>query len=112
MLPMDEKKVILCTMCTEAIIMVSQNIEESMRKINKSDILMQDLIMAIWENAQHCLQSQNATKLLERSKLTNFDYMHRICTILGSMHIAYKDLIESIPPTSDLCKLHFWDKIW
>ena len=57
MLPTDEKKVILCAMRTEAIIMVSQNIEESMRKINKSNILMHDLVMAIWENAQQRLQS-------------------------------------------------------
>ena len=83
-----------------------------MRKINKSDILIQDLIMAIWENAQRRLRSRNAAKLLERSKLTNFDYMHKIRTILGSMHIAYKDLRESIPTNANLCKLHFWDKIW
>ena len=54
----------------------------------------------------------DAFELLERSKLANFDYMHTICTILGSMHIAYNDLRESIPPTDDLCKLHLWDKIW
>ena len=111
MLPTDEKKVILCAMRTEAIITVSQNTKESMRKINEFDILMCDLVMAIWENAQRCLRSQNAAELLERSKLKNFDYMHRICTILGSMHIAYEDLRESVPPTANLHKLHFWDKI-
>ena len=57
MLPTDERKVILCAIHTKAIIIVSQNIEESMRKTNKFDILMQDLIMEIWENAQRCLQS-------------------------------------------------------
>ena len=82
MLPTDEKKVILRAMRLEAIIIVSQNTKESMRKINQSNILMQNLIMAIWKNAQWCLQSQNAVELLERSKLTNFDYMHRIHTIL------------------------------
>ena len=112
MLSTDEKKVILHAMHTEAVIMVSQNTEESMRKINESDILMRDLSKAIWENAQQRLRSQNATELLERSKLTNFDYMYRIRTILGSMRIAYKDLRESVPPTNDLHKLHFWDKIW
>ena len=88
MLPTDEKKVILCAMRTKAIIMVSQNREESMRKINEFDILMRDLSKAIWENAQWHLRSQNLVELLERSKLANFDYMHRICTILGSMRSA------------------------
>ena len=73
---------------------------------------MRDLSKAIWENAQRRLQSKNAAELLERSKLENFDYMHRICTILGSMRIAYDDLRESVPPTADLRKLHLWDKIW
>ena len=68
MLPTDKKKVILHAMRTEAIIMVSQNTEESMRKINEFDILMRDLVMAIWENAQEHLQSHNAAELLERSK--------------------------------------------
>ena len=83
-----------------------------MRKINKFNILMQDLAMAIWENAHWCLQSQNAAELLERSKLANFDYMHRICTILGSMCISYDNLRELVAPTADLRKLHLWDKIW
>ena len=112
MLPTDEKKVIPSAIRMEAVIMVSQNTEESMRKINESHILMCDLYKVIWENAQRCLQSQNAAELLERSKLAHFDYMHRIYTILGSMHIAYDDLRESVPPTADLCKLHLWDKIW
>ena len=38
--------------------------------------------------------------------------MHRIYTILGSMRTAYNDLRESVPPTTDLRKLHLWDKIW
>ena len=38
--------------------------------------------------------------------------MHRICTILESIRIAYKDMRESVSTTTDLCKLHFWDKIW
>ena len=112
MLPMDEKKVILRAMCTEVIIMVSQNTKESMRKINESDILMCDLCKAVWENAQWHLRSQNAAELLERSKLENFDYMHRIHTILGNMRIAYDDLRELVPPTANLCKLHLWDNIW
>ena len=112
MLPTDEKKVILHAMRTEAVIMVSQNTEESMIKINESDILMRDLSKAIWENAHQRLQSQNGAELLERSKLANFDYMHRIHTILGSMRIAYDDLRESVPPTADLRKFHLWDKIW
>ena len=112
MLPTDEKKVILGAMRMKAIITISQNTEESMRKINEFDILMCDLSKAIWENAQRCLQSQNAAELLDRSKLAKFDYMHRIRTILGSMRTAYNDLRESVPPIVDLHKLHLCDKIW
>ena len=38
--------------------------------------------------------------------------MHRICTILGNLHIAYKDLKESVPSSTNLRTLQLWDKIW
>ena len=88
MLSTDERKVILCAVRTETIITISQNTEESLKKISDSDILMRDMIVEIWENTQRCLRSQNAMELLEREKLSNFDYMPRIRTILGNMHVA------------------------
>ena len=78
MLSTEEKKVILRAIRTEAIVIVSQKIEEGIRNVNASDILMRDLCMQTWENAQRRLRSQNAAELLERSKLADFDHMHRI----------------------------------
>lgn len=38
--------------------------------------------------------------------------MHIICTILGSVRIAYEDLKESVPSSTNLCMLQLWDKLW
>ena len=73
MLSTDEKKIILRAMRKEAIISISRHTEEKMRYINESDILMRDLVLQIWEDAQRRLQTEQHADLIERSKLGDFD---------------------------------------
>lgn len=112
MLTTDERKVILRAIRKEAIIIVSENTEDTIRKINESDILMRNLAEQIWENTIRRLRREGFSDLCERPKLADFDHHHRIRTILGSMRVAYEDLKESVPPTADLRRLQFWDAAW
>ena len=66
MISTEERKVILHAIHTQAIIIVLQKTEEGERNVNESDILMHNLVMQIWENAQCRLCSQNVVELLER----------------------------------------------
>ena len=96
--PTEERKIVLRAVCVEAVLAISQCTEELIRKTNESEILMGDQIEQIWENAQRRLRTLWKASLLEREKTGEFDYHHRTRTILGSMHTAYEDLKEAMPP--------------
>ena len=112
MMTLDEKKIVMRAICMETVLVISSLTEGCIEAINQSDSLMRDFVLDTWERAQRHVQNKGNAHLIERQKLVDFDPQHKVRTVIGNMQIAYADLKESAPPSTDVAKLQLWHKHW
>ncbi|KAI5059615.1 hypothetical protein GOP47_0025934 [Adiantum capillus-veneris] len=112
MLSIEERKILMRVTRIEAVIIMSQSADDTLRKTNESDIHLRNFVEQIWENTIRHLRNGGNAEFCEREKLQDFDYRHRIRTILGSMYIAYTDLRDIAPAGADVRRLELWDTLW